>query len=67
MSSITVDGPKILAGQTIIGEIVDGAMELNLAWMRLAGVGIKVYGDKTDQRRLVLDRQVAEKSSEVTA
>lgn len=56
--TIVVDGSKIVANQAIIGEVTEDGIELNLAWLRLAGVGLKVYGDKNDQRRVVLDRQL---------
>jgi len=58
MSDVRIDGDAIKVGDTIVGEVTEKGLELNLSWLRLAGSGLIVYGDKHDSRRIVINRPV---------
>lgn len=56
MSDVRIEGDVIKVGDSIVGEVTENGLELNLAWLRLAGSGLVIYGDKHDSRRIVINR-----------
>lgn len=58
MSDVRIEGNAIKVGDTIVGEITDKGIELNLAWLRLADSGLIVWGDKHDSRRILINRPI---------
>jgi hypothetical protein len=64
MSDVRIDGNAIKVGDSIVGEITENGLELNLAWLRLADSGLILYGDKHDSRRVLINRPAGGKKVE---
>jgi hypothetical protein len=61
MATVEIDvNNTIVFGNRIVGEFDEktGTLVLNLAWCRLAGLGVRIDGDSTDRRRVILDRSL---------